>query len=66
MSTIIKTLDLGESYSKFRQELHKIDSDRVEVLLTLYKVFPQDYPLQIKALEDELTFRKTSLGKELL
>lgn len=66
MLITIKTLDLDESYSRFRQELHKIDSDRVEVLLSLYKVFPQDYPMQIKALEDEISFRKTALGKVLL
>lgn len=66
MSNTIKTQDLERSYSNFRQELQKFDTDKVEILLDLYKFFPKEHIMQIKALEDELAFRKTALGKELL
>ena len=65
MSNTIKTQDLEKSYIRFRQELQKIDTDRAGFLLDLYRVFPQEYVMQIKALEDELAFRKTALGKQL-
>lgn len=66
MSNTIKTQDLEKSYIRFRQELQKIDTDKVEILLDLYKVFPQEHAMQIKALEDEVAFRKTALGRELV
>jgi hypothetical protein len=43
----------------------QLETDDLETLLDMYAMWSSEYYTEVKALEDELTFRKTLLGKEL-
>ena len=67
MYTSSKTRVLDESYFNFRKSLGDMETEDLEILLDAYTIM--GIPLfesQIKAIKDELEFRNTSLGKELL
>lgn len=67
MYTSSKTQALDESYSNFRKNLGDIETSDLEILLDAYTVMGMPlFEAQIKAIKDELEFRNTSLGRELL
>lgn len=67
MYTSSKTQALDENYSKFRNTLYNIETSDLEVLLDAYITMELSiFESQIKAIKDELEFRNTSLGRELL
>lgn len=67
MYTSSKTQALDENYSKFRNTLYNIKTSDLEVLLDAYITMELSiFESQIKAIKDELEFRNTSLGRELL
>lgn len=65
MSNNLLNLGLGENYSDFRNEIKALERFELEFLLSAYKMFADDYKLQIKAVADELELRNTPLGMEL-
>jgi len=65
MSISLKTQDSESSYSKYRSAIMQLETDDLETLLDMYAMWSSEYYTEVKALEDELTFRKTLLGKEL-
>lgn len=65
MSISSKTQDWDESYSKFRRQLKVFSNSDLEVLLDAYKELSPLADMQIKAITDELAFRRTPLGQEL-
>lgn len=68
MSISLKTQDSESSYSKYRSAIMQLETDDLETLLDMYAMLSSvhsEYYMEAKALEDELTFRKTLLGKEL-
>lgn len=65
MSISLKTQDSESSYSKYRNAIMQLETDDLETLLDMYAMWSSEYYTEVKALEDELTFRKTLLGKEL-
>lgn len=67
MSTTSKTPGWESSYSELRKVVARFKTEELEVLQDTYTIMdPSQFELQIKAIEDELQLRKTSLGKELL
>jgi hypothetical protein len=67
MYTSSKTQALDESYSNFRKSLGDMETEDLEILLDAYTIMGIPlFEAQIKAIKDELEFRNTSLGKELL
>lgn len=67
MCTSSKTQALDESYSSFRKNLNNIETYDLEVLLDAYTMMGLPlFKTQIEAIKDELEFRNTSLGRELL
>lgn len=67
MYTSSKIQALDENYSNFRMNLFSIETDDLEILLDAYAMMGHHlFELQIKAIKDELEFRNTSLGRELL
>jgi hypothetical protein len=67
MSFTSKIPDWESSYSKMRKRITTFKMDELEVLQDAYIMMdPSYFELQIKAIKDELEFRKSSLGKELL
>lgn len=67
MYTSSKTQILDESYSKYRIVLNSLKTDELELLIDAYTMMNISlFKMQIKAIKDELEFRNTSLGKELL
>lgn len=70
MSTSLKTQDWEKNYSKYRESLCNLTIDSIVFLKDCYCAIDKQqdissYSFQIQALEDELCFRNTSLGKEL-
>lgn len=67
MYTSSKTQALDESYSNFRKSLVDMETENLEILLDAYTTISIPlFGLQIEAIKDELEFRNTSLGRELL
>jgi hypothetical protein len=67
MYTSSKTRVLDESYSNFRKSLGDMETEDLEILLDAYTIMGIPlFEAQINAIKDELEFRNTSLGKELL
>lgn len=68
MYTSSKIQALDESYSKFRKSLGDMETEDLEILLDAYTILMgiSLFEAQIKAIKDELEFRNTSLGRELL
>ena len=67
MSFTSKIPDWASSYSNVRKQLYSFEICELEVLQDAYVMMdPNYFELQIKAIKDELEFRKSSLGKELL
>lgn len=67
MYTSSKTQALDESYSNFRKSLGDMETENLEILLDAYTTISIPlFGLQIEAIKDELEFRNTSLGRELL
>jgi hypothetical protein len=69
MSHILKIPDLvknSSDYSEFRRALSAFKIDDLELLLDWYRLYEDDlFEQQIKAITDELLFRRSSLGREL-
>ena len=62
-----KTQVLDESYSNFRMNLFRIKTEDLEILMDAYTTMSLPiFETQLRAIKDELEFRNTSLGKELL
>lgn len=69
MSSILKIPDLEKNYfnyADFRKALKDFKIDDIELLLDWYSMYQDEvFKDQIKAIKDELDFRRSSLGKEL-
>lgn len=69
MSSTLKIQDLvknSSDYQEFRKALLTFKNDDLELLLDWYALYEDDlFEQQIKAIKDELHFRRSSLGKEL-
>lgn len=66
MSTTLKTQDSDESYFKYRSLIVDQTTEELEILIDAYSMIdPVYFKTPIKAIKDELSFRDTSLGKEL-
>lgn len=67
MSSSLKIQASEKNYSEYRKALSALETDDLKLLLewcTLYK--DPTFKYEIKAINEELEFRNSSLGKELL
>jgi hypothetical protein len=67
MSTSLKTQDWEKSYSNYRESFQKLTIEDLCLLKECYYMLDigDTYSFQLQAIEDELYFRSTPLGKEL-
>lgn len=70
MSSTLKIRDLGKNYfnkDQFTNAIKDFETSDIELLVDWYSMYDESlFKDQIKALQAELAFRKTSLGKELV
>jgi hypothetical protein len=67
MSTSSKTQDWEKSYSNYRESFQKLTIEDLHLLRQCYYMLDigDNYSFQVQAIEDELYFRSTPLGREL-